>query len=187
MGNQEEGEQKQHQDLALRIMRMKILHPQNPSKLVASGKNQQSVPGIISEAMDKVHQLTIKVPPVTPEMVRQIRKPGKVTKINVGLVRDLETQLGRAVIHRDCQESNNLAQVGFLIANCKRTLNNLYRNVAKKNVEKEGQDIVRSILPEDIEDWQKVPTKKAIETLKGVDNFFKAVADSYQIPIMVAH
>ena len=30
-GNGEEGEQKQHQDLALRIMRMKILHPQNPS------------------------------------------------------------------------------------------------------------------------------------------------------------
>ena len=34
-GDGEEGEQNQHQDLALRIMRMKILHPQNPSKLVA--------------------------------------------------------------------------------------------------------------------------------------------------------
>ena len=116
-GDGEEGKQNQHQDLALRIIRMKILHPQNPSKLVASGKKQQSVPGIILEAMDKVHQLTIKAPPVTPESVKQIRKTEKVTKLNVGLVRDLETQLGRAVIHRDCQESNNLAQVGIIIAN----------------------------------------------------------------------
>ena len=42
-GNGEEGEQKEHQDLALRIMRMKILHSQNPSKLVAPGKNQKLV------------------------------------------------------------------------------------------------------------------------------------------------
>ena len=53
-------------------------------------------------------------------------QPSKAAKVNVGLVRDLETQLGRAIIHRDCQESNNLAQVGILIANCKRSLNNLY-------------------------------------------------------------
>ena len=102
-------------------------------------------------------------------------------------MRDLETQLGRAVIYRDCQESNNIAQVGILISNCKRSLNNLYRNRAKNCVEKEGHDIVKSILPENTDDWKKVPIKKAIETLKGVDNFFKAVADSYQIPIMVAH
>ena len=73
-----------------------------------------------------------------------------------------------------------------MIANCKRSLNNLYRNVAKKSVEKEGLDIVRSMLPIDVENWQKVPSKKAITALGGVDNFFKAVADSYQIPIMVA-
>ena len=107
-------------------MRMKILHTQNPSKLVAPGKNQKSEPGIIAEAMDKIHQLTINAPQTIPEMVRQIREPSKAAKVNVGLVRDLETQLGRAIIHRDCQESNNLAQVGILIANCKRSLNNLY-------------------------------------------------------------
>ena len=152
-------------------MSMKILHSQNLSKLVAPGQNQTSVPGIISEAMNKIHQFTIKAPPVTPEMIQQISKQKKVAKVNVGLVRDLETQLGRAIIHRDCQESNNLAQVGILIANCKRSLNHLYRNVAKKNVEKEGQAIVKSIMPEDIEDWKKVPIKKAIETLKGMDNF----------------
>ena len=133
-------EQRKHQDLDLRIMRMKILHTQNPSKLVAPGKDQKSVPGIIAEAMDKIHQLTINAPQTIPEMVRQIREPSKAAKVNVGLVRDLETQLGRAIIHRDCQESNNLAQVGILIANCKRSLNNLYRNVAKKGVEKEGQE-----------------------------------------------
>ena len=154
VGDEEMEEKKGHQELALRIMRMKILHTQNPSKLVAPGKgnNQQSVPGIISEAMNKVHQLIMKVPPVTPESVRQVRNHENHSKANIGLVRDLETQLGRAVIHRDCQESNNLAQIGILIANCKRTLTNLYRNVAKKSVEKEGLDIVRSMLPDDIED-----------------------------------
>ena len=75
--------------------------------------------------MNKIHQFTIKAPPVTPEMIQQISKQKKVAKVNVGLVRDLETQLGRAVIYRDCQESNNLAQVGILISNCKRCLNNL--------------------------------------------------------------
>ena len=187
LGNEKIGEQNEHQALALRIMRMKILHPQNPSKLVVPGKNQQLVPGLISEAMDKVHQLVMKAPPVTPEIVRQIRNPGNFPKTNIGLVRDLETQLGRAVIHRDCQESNNLAQVGILIANCKRSLNNLYRNLAKKKVEKESKDIVRSILLDDKKDWKRVPTKKAIEALKGVDNFFKAVADSYQIPVMLSY
>ena len=165
----------------------KILHSQNLSKLVAPGNNQTSVPGIISEAMNNIHQFTIKAPTATPEMIQQTTKLKKVAKVNVGLVRDLETQLGRAIIYRDYQESNNLAQVGILISNCKRSLNNLYKNRAKKFVEKEGYDIVKSILPGDIDDWKKVPTKKAIETLKGVDNFFKAVADSYKIPIMVAH
>ena len=103
----------------------------------------------------------MKAPSITPERVRQIRNPENNSKTNIGLVRDLETQLGRAVIHRDCQESNNLAQVGILIANCKRTLNNLYRNVAKKSVEKEGQDIVRSMLPDDIEDWKKDTHKES--------------------------
>ena len=130
--NEREEEKEEHQDLVRRIMGMKILHSQNPSRLVASGKNQKLVPEMITEAMDKIHQLTMKVPQITPEMEKQIKKPRKVAQINVGLVRDLETQLGRSVIHRDCQESNNLAQVGILIANCKRSLNHLYRNVAKK-------------------------------------------------------
>ena len=121
----------------------------------------------------------MKAPPVTPERVRQARNHENHSKPNIGLIRDLETQLGRAVIHRDCQESNNLAQVGILIANCKRTLNNLYRNIAKKSVEKEGLDIVRSMLPNGVENWKRVPTKRAITALEGVDNFFKAVADSY--------
>ena len=106
----------------MRIMRMKILHAQNPSKLVASGKNQPSVSGIISEAMDKVHRLTIRAPPMTPEFVKQIMKTEGVAKVNVGLVRDLETQLGRAVIHRDYKESNNLAQVGKLLQTAKEPL-----------------------------------------------------------------
>ena len=168
-------------------MKMKILHLQNPSRLVASGKTQKLVPEMITEAMDKIHQLTMNMPQTKPEKENKITNPKKVNQINVGAVRDLETHLGRAVIHRDCQESNNLAQVGILIANYKRSLNHLYRNVAKKCVERKGQDIVKSIMPNDIENWQKTSTKKAIETWKGVDNFFKAVADSYQIPIMVAH
>ena len=170
-------EQKNHQSLALKIMSMGILHAQSPSKMV--GQNKTVVSGIISEAMNKIHQFIIKAPPMTP-------KP-KIAQVNVGLVRDLETQLGRAVIYRDYQESNNLAQVGILISNCKRSLNNLYRNRANTCVEKEGKVIVKSILPNDLDDWKNVPIKKAIESLQGVDNFFKAVADSYQIPIMVAH
>ena len=48
-------------------------------------------------------------------------KNEKVQRKNVGLVRDVEMHLGRAVIHKDCEANNNLAQVGILIANFKRT------------------------------------------------------------------
>ena len=74
---EEKEEQEEHQALALKIMSMKILHSQNLSKLVAPGQNQTSVPGIISEAMNKIHQFTIKAPPVTPEMIQQISKQKK--------------------------------------------------------------------------------------------------------------
>lgn len=179
-------EKEEHQELALKIMNMGLIHTRTPATLVTPGKDPQSVPGMISEAINKIHPLIIKAPPITPDKVRQVRNQENHSKPNIGLIRDVETQLGRAIIHRDCQESNNLAQVGILIANCKRSLNNLYRNVAKKSVEKEGMDIVRSMLPDDVENWKKASTKKAITALGGVDNFFKAVADSYQIPIMVA-
>ena len=74
-------EQSNHQYLALRVMRMKILHTQNLSKLVAPGKDKKSVPGLIVEAMNKIHQLTINAPQTKPEIVRQIRKPSKATKL----------------------------------------------------------------------------------------------------------
>ena len=66
------------------------------------------------------------------EYLRKLMKNEKVKSINVGLVRDVEMHLGRAVIHKDCEERNNLAQVGILIANFRRSLHDKYRNVAKK-------------------------------------------------------
>jgi hypothetical protein len=110
---------------------------------------------MISEAMNKIHRLITKAPPTTPDKVTQVRNQGNQSKPNIGLIRDVETQLGRAIIHRDCQESNHLASVGILIANCKRSLNNQYRNVAKKSVEKEGMNIVMSMLPDEVENWKK--------------------------------
>ena len=94
--------------------------------------------------------------------------------------------LGRAVIHKDCEESNNLAQVSILIANFRRSLNDKYRNRAKKEVKREGQTIVEAIAPEDKDTWQTTTIQKAIKTHKGVEQFFTAVTDSYQFPIMVA-
>ena len=66
------------------------------------------------------------------EYLRKLMKNEKVKSINVGLVRDVEMHLGRAVIHKDCEESNNLAQVGILISKFRRSLHDKYRNVAKK-------------------------------------------------------
>ena len=61
---------------------MKILHPQKaPSKLVASGKDQPTVSGIISSAMNRAHQLTIKAPAVPTEYVRKLMKNEKVKSI----------------------------------------------------------------------------------------------------------
>ena len=58
--------------------------------------------------------------------------------------------------------------------------------MAKQNVEREVQAIVAGIMPEDKEDWQKATAQDAIKKHEGVDNFFKAVTDFYQFPIMVA-
>ena len=41
-------------------------------------------------------------------------------------------------------------------------------------------------MPENKEDWQKATAQEAIKKHEGVDNFFKAVTDFYQFPIMVA-
>ena len=57
----------------------------------------------------------------------------------------------------------------------------------KKEVEREGLAIVEAIMPEDTENWQTATAQKAIKKHKGVDQFFKAVTDYYQFPIIVAH
>ena len=74
----EEAEQDQHQGMAIRIIKIKILHPQKePSKLLASGQDQPTVLGIISEAMNRAHQLTMKAPSVPAEYVRKLMKKEK--------------------------------------------------------------------------------------------------------------
>ena len=90
MWNEEPTEQDNHQQTALKIIGMKILKPQRPPiKLVASGKEQSSMSGIISDAMHKAHQLTIKAHAVPTEYVRKHIRTEKVKSINVGLVRDV--------------------------------------------------------------------------------------------------
>ena len=149
---------------------------------MAPGKDQSTMSGIISEAMHKAHQLTTKAPTVPTEYVRKLMRTEKVKSINVGLVRDVELHLRRAVIHKDCEESNNLAQVGILIANFRRSLNDKYRNRAMKEVEREGQPIVEAIVPEDRDKWQTTTAQKAIKKHKGVEQFFTAVTDFISAP-----
>ena len=150
-----EAEQDHHQSLAIKIMKMKILNPQQTSsKIVAPGKNQPSISRIISETMNKAHQLAVTAPAIPTEYIRKLMKAEKVKSANIGLVRDIEMHLGRAVIYKDCEESNNLAQLGTLMANFKRSLHDKYRNRAKKEVAKEALDIVASIMPEENENWQ---------------------------------
>ena len=184
---EEETEEKDHhQKEALQIMKMGIIHTRTPATLVPPKDNLSPVPVMISEVMNKIHRLITMTPPVTPDKVTQVKTREHQSQPNIGLIRDVETHLGRAIMHRDCQESNHLANVGILISNGRRSLNNLYRHVAKHKVEKEGLDIVKTMLPDEAENWQKASTKEAITAKGGVDKFFKAVADSYQIPLMVA-
>ena len=179
-------EKDHHQEEALRIMKMGLIPTRAPATLVSSKDNSSPLTAMISEARNKIHRLITATAPVTLDKVTQVRTQGQQSKPNIGLIRDVETHLGRAIMHRDCQESNLLANVGILISNGRRALNNLHRHVAKQKVEKEGRDIVKTMLPDEVQNWQKASTKQAIIAKGGVDKFFTAVADSYQIPIMVA-
>ena len=113
-------------------MKIGLIPTRAPATLVSPKDNSSLVPAMISEAMNKIHRLITTTSPVTPDKVTQVRTQEQQSKPNIGLIRDVETHLGRAIMHRDCQESNHLANVGILISNCRRSLNNLYRHVAKQ-------------------------------------------------------
>ena len=114
-------------------MEMKILNPQQTSsKVLAPGKTPPSISGIMSETMNKAHQLTMIAPAIPTEYVRKLMKTERVKSANIGLVRDIKMHLGRAVIYKDCKESNNLAQLGTLIANFRRGRHDLTKIFKKE-------------------------------------------------------
>ena len=156
------------------------------SILMSAGKDLASVSGLINKALDVVHQINMTAEPLEQPLVRQKAKEMRTRQVNVGLVRDLEMHLGRAVIHTDCRESIYLSQLALLVTNFKRGLQDKYRISSKPLVESEGKSIVSALLPESEDEWQKATIQQAIKKYKGVNAFFQAVADHVKMPIVTA-
>ena len=181
-------EQNQHHELAKSVMKNVVVEPlAGTSILVLAGKDLASVSGLITGALNVVHQINMKSEPTKKKFVRRQIREERIRQANVGLGRDVEMHLGRAVIQTDCQESNNLSELALLITNFQRGLQDKYRISAKSIVEGHGKAIVSALLPEKEDDWQKATIQQAIRKHGGVDAFFQAVADLYELLIMIAN
>ena len=87
----QELEQDQHQELARKVMKTVLQQPlAGTSILMSAGREQSSISGLITQAINKVHKINMKAEPAKTTYVRRLVKEEKVKQINVGLIRDVE-------------------------------------------------------------------------------------------------